>query len=110
MFNSNNMICNIIVYATFMLYFRYCLTNAPNVETEDHINVQFISDDRFIRTGAQCTITCIEDSPPPPPQECMFGYDSVCLSSKSTETRTAFCPAQVELAFECAVKNFYFRI
>ena len=120
------MFCNLFV-VTFvfflLLYFRYCLSNAPNVQTEGNLKVQFLSDDTLGRTGAQCTIVCIEDSPPPTttttitstttiistapiipqPQECMFGYDSVCLSSKSTETRTAFCPSQVYIAVECIV-------
>ena len=48
-----------------------------------------------MRAGAQCTIACIEDSPPPPTPECMFGYDSVCLSSKSTDLRSAYCPSLV---------------
>ena len=75
-------------------YFRYCLSRAPKVQRETIINVQFISDESITRTGAQCTIACIEDSPPP--SECMFGYDSVCLSSKSTESRAAYCPSQVK--------------
>ena len=79
-----------------MPFFRYCLENAPNVETGGNINVQFISDDSVLRTGAQCTIACIEDSPPPPSPQCLLGYDSVCISSKSTELKMAYCPSQVQ--------------
>ena len=81
----------------FKCYFRYCLSRAPKVQRETIINVQFISDESITRTGAQCTIACIEDSPSPiPPPLCMFGYDSVCLSSKSTDVRSAYCPSVVE--------------
>ena len=76
---------------------RFCLTNGPNVQNRGNIIVQFISDDSITRTGAQCTIACIEDSTSPiRPPLCMFGYDSVCLSSKSTDLRSAYCPSLVE--------------
>ena len=90
-------------------FFRYCVTNAPNVETEGNIKIQFISDASAIREGAQCTIACIEDSPPPATTttttsttepECMLGYDSICLSCTSTESRTAYCPFKVDFAIE----------
>ena len=78
--------------------FRYCLSNGPNVQKRGNIIVQFTSDDSITRKGAQCTIACIEDSPSTTPSPlCMFGYDSVCLSNKSSDLRSAYCPSVVEL-------------
>ena len=88
----------ISIWVPMIFESRYCLTNGPNVQKRSNIIVQFTSDDSITRTGAQCTTSCIEDSPSPPPSPlCMFGYDSVCLSSKSTDLRSAYCPSVVDI-------------
>ena len=97
----------ISIWVPMIFKSRYCLTNGPNVQERGNIIVQFTSDDSIARKGAQCTIACIEDSPSPPPSPlCMFGYDSVCLSSKSSDLRSAYCPSVVELMLNLIYEQF----
>ena len=85
----------ISIWVPMIFESRYCLTNGPNVQKRSNIIVQFTSDDSITRTGAQCTISCIEDSPSPPPSPlCMFGYDSVCFIKQvywSKKCLLSFC-------------------
>ena len=76
---------------------RYCGSFGPNVENKGNFSVHFVSGKRTTSSGAQCTVACMEASPPPPLPSpvCMMGYDSVCLSNKTTESRTAYCPFEV---------------
>ena len=79
------------------MIFRYCKTIGPNVEIRENFTVHFLSDTKKTSSGAQCTVACIEASPPLPTSApvCMIGYDSVCISNKTTDTRTAYCSAKV---------------